>query len=120
MAFKLATALAFKNGIPQAKPVILEPIMTVHITVDEAYMGDIIGDLNKRRGRVLGMERVGKKQVIEAEVPQAEMFTYPADLRSITQGRGMFSMEFARYEETTKEVQDKIIADSKLQDEAKS
>ena len=119
MAFKLATALAFKNGIPQAKPVILEPIMTVHITVDEVYMGDIIGDLNKRRGRVLGMEHVGKKQVIEAEVPQAEMFTYPADLRSITQGRGSFTMEFARYEETTKEVQDKIIADSKLQEEAK-
>ena len=82
-------------------------------------MGDIIGDLNKRRGRVLGMEHVGKKQVIEAEVPQAEMFTYPADLRSITQGRDSFTMEFARYEETTKEVQDKIIADSKLQEEAK-
>ncbi len=112
MAFKTATILAFKEGIPKANPVIMEPIMALHITVDEAYMGDIIGDLNKRRGRVLGMEHKGGRQVIEAEVPMGEVFSYPTDLRSITQGRGSFTMELARYEETPKEVQDKIIEEA--------
>lgn len=114
MAFKMATSIAFKEGIPKANPVIMEPIMSVKITVDEVYMGDIIGDLNKRRGRVLGMEPIGKKQLIEAEVPMGEMFSYATDLRSMTQGRGTYTLEFARYEETPKDVQEKIIADSKL------
>ena len=117
MAFKTATQLAFKEGIPKANPVILEPIVSVHIVVDEAYMGDIMGDMNKRRGRVLGMEHSGKKQIIEAEAPMAEMFTYPADLRSMTQGRGSFTMEFARYEETSHDVMEKIIAESKKEEE---
>lgn len=113
MAFKMATSIAFKNGIPQAKPVILEPVSSVKITVDEAYMGDVIGDMNKRRGRVLGMTHQGKKQIIEAEVPTAEMFTYATDLRSMTQARGSFTMSFLRYEEVPRDVQEKIIAASK-------
>ena len=117
MAFKTATQLAFKEGIPKANPVILEPIVAVHIVVDEVYMGDIMGDMNKRRGRVLGMEHSGKKQIIEAEAPMAEMFSYPTDLRSMTQGRGTFTMEFVRYEETSRDVMDKIIADSKKDEE---
>ena len=113
MAFKMATSIAFKTGIPQAKPVILEPVSSVKITVDEAYMGDVIGDMNKRRGRVLGMTHQGKKQIIEAEVPTAEMFTYATDLRSMTQARGSFTMSFLRYEEVPRDVQEKIIAASK-------
>ena len=113
MAFKLATSIAFKTGIPQAKPVILEPVSSVRITVDESYMGDVIGDLNKRRGRVLGMTHQNKKQIIEAEVPSAEMFTYATDLRSMTQARGSFTMSFLRYEEVPRDVQEKIIAASK-------
>ena len=113
MAFKLATSIAFKNGIPQAKPVLLEPVNSVKITMDEAYMGDVIGDLNKRRGRVLGMTHQGKKQIIEAEVPAAEMFTYATDLRSMTQARGSFTMSFLRYEEVPRDVQEKIIAANK-------
>ena len=113
MAFKLATSIAFKNGIPQAKPVLLEPINEVKITVDENYMGDVIGDLNKRRGRVLGMTHQGKKQLIEAEVPAAEMFTYATDLRSMTQARGSFTMSFLHYEEVPRDVQEKIIAAGK-------
>ncbi len=113
MAFKLATSIAFKNGIPQAKPVLLEPINEVKITVDENYMGDVIGDLNKRRGRVLGMTHQGKKQLIEAEVPAAEMFTYATDLCSMTQARGSFTMSFLHYEEVPRDVQEKIIAAGK-------
>lgn len=112
MAFKLATSIAFKEGIPKCKPVIMEPIMSAKITVDEVYMGDIMGDMNKRRGRVLGMEHVGKKQVIEVEVPMGEMFSYTTDLRSMTQGRGSYTMEFARYEDCPRDVQDKIIAEA--------
>ena len=100
MAFKMATSIAFKDGIPKAKPVILEPIVAAHILVDEEYMGDIMGDMTKRRGRVLGMEHQGKKQLIDAEVPMSEMFNYPTELRSMTQGRGSYTMEFVRYEET--------------------
>lgn len=114
MAFKMATSTAFKEGIPQAKPVILEPIASVHILVDEAYMGDIMGDMTKRRGRVLGMEHQGNKQLIEAEVPMAEMFTYPTELRSMTQGRGSYTLEFARYEEASHDVMQKIIAESQI------
>ncbi len=112
MAFKMATSIAFKDGIPKAKPVIMEPIVAAHILVDEEYMGDIMGDMTKRRGRVLGMEAQGKKQLIDAEVPMSEMFNYPTELRSMTQGRGSYTMEFVRYEETSKDVMDKIIADS--------
>lgn len=113
MAFKVATTLAFKKGMEQAKPIILEPIATVKVLVPDDYMGDIIGDLNKRRGRVLGMTPVDGKQQIEAEVPMAEMFSYPTDLRSMTQGHGYFTMELDRYEEAPHEVQTKVIEESK-------
>ena len=101
MAFKIAAALAYKAGLPQANPVILEPIGSLKVTIPDSYTGDIIGDLNKRRGRVLGMNPAPSgTQIIEAEVPMAEMGSYAIDLRSMTQGRGSFTFEFVRYEET--------------------
>lgn len=115
MAFKMATNMAFKDGFMKAKPAILEPIAKVKVTVPDDYTGDVMGDMNKRRGRILGMEKVGKKQVISAEAPMAEMFKYSTDLRSMTQGRGEYTLEFDRYEEASKEVQDKIIAQRKAE-----
>lgn len=111
MAFKMATTVAFKDGLPKAKPVILEPIISVEITVPEKYTGDIMGDLNKRRGRILDMGPIGtgKSRVI-AEVPQSEMQRYPTDLRSMTRGRGSYTMKFERYDEAQADIQQKIIA----------
>jgi translation elongation factor EF-G len=100
MAFKLAAIIAFRKGVELAKPILLEPIVEVEITVPEAFMGDVIGDINGKRGRLLGMSAgSGKFQVIRAHVPQAEMMRYTIDLRSLTQGRGSFTMEFIQYEE---------------------
>lgn len=113
MAFKIATTVAFKKGMEEAKAIILEPIASINVIVPDDYMGDIIGDLNKRRGRVLGMVPAKGKQEIQAEVPMAEMFSYPTELRSMTGGRGYFTMEFNRYEEAPHEVQEKVILDSK-------
>ena len=110
-AFKMATIQAFKKGFMEAHPVLLEPIMSLKVTVPENYTGDIMGDLNKRRGRVLGMNPApGGKQVIEAEVPMSCLFGYCTDLRSITGGRGDYSYEFARYEQTPSDVQEKEVA----------
>ncbi len=114
MAFKVAASLAFKNGLAQAKPVLLEPIGRLHAKVPDSLMGDVIGDINKRRGRILGM---GSGEV-DAEVPVAEMFKYATDLRSMTQGRGRFSFEFARYEEAPANVAQKVIEESKANAEA--
>ena len=108
MAFKTAARIAYKQCI-NANPVLLEPIMHVEVTVPDEYMGDIIGDMNKRRGRILGMEPKNGKQVVTAEVPQAEMFKYATDLRSMTQAKGSFAMTFERYEEVPKLNADKII-----------
>ncbi|EMT38964.1 elongation factor G [Thermoanaerobacter thermohydrosulfuricus] len=113
MAFKIAASLAFKKGMEQANPVLLEPIMRVEVVVPEEYMGDIIGDLNKRRGRILGMESKDNLEVITAEVPLAEMNRYATDLRSLTQARGDFKMTFARYEEAPPNVSQKIIEERK-------
>lgn len=113
MAFKQATVMAFKEAFSQAKPSILEPIASVTVIVPDSYTGDVMGDINKRRGRILGMEKVNGKQNIMAEVPVAEMATYSTDLRSMTQGRGSYTLEFARYEEAPKDVQDKVIANRK-------
>ncbi|HCD09054.1 MAG: elongation factor G [Thermoanaerobacter sp.] len=113
MAFKIAASLAFKKGMEQANPVLLEPIMRVEVVVPEEYMGDIIGDLNKRRGRILGMESKDNLEVITAEVPLAEMNRYATDLRSLTQARGDFKMTFARYEEAPPNVAQKIIEERK-------
>lgn len=109
MAFKMAASMAFKEGVAKANPILLEPIMSVNVTVPENYMGDIMGDLNKRRGRIFGMETVNGKTVVKGEVPQAEMFKYATDLRSMTQGRGRFSMQFERYEEAPATTAQKIV-----------
>lgn len=109
MAFKMATSVAFKEGIPQAKPVILEPIEHVEVLIPDKYMGDIMGDITKRRGRILSMDAVGMKKCIVAEVPTAEMHKYATDLRSMTQSRGEYRHHFERYEEAPMEIQKKII-----------
>ncbi len=109
MAFKIAGSLAFKKAVAEANPVLLEPIMNVTVITPDEYMGDIMGDLNSRRGRVLGMDSEGKNQVIKAQVPLAEFLTYAPDLRSMTGGRGMFTMEFSRYDEVPAQIADKII-----------
>ena len=117
MAFKLAAGLAFRAGIKEAKPILLEPIMKLNIFVPDEYMGDIIGDINKKRGKVLGMEayKTGK-QVIHAEAPQAETFKYAIDLKAMTQGRGYFEMEFLRYDEVPAQLADKIIEEAKAEE----
>lgn len=113
MAFKVAASLAYKKGLIEAEPILLEPIMHVEIIVPEEYMGDIIGDINKKRGRVLGMEPFENKQKIIAEAPQAELFKYATDLRSMTQAKGSFIMNFERYQEVPGIEVDKIIANAK-------
>ena len=111
MAFKMATIQAFKKGFMEAHPVLLEPIVSLKVTVPDTYTGDIMGDLNKRRGRVLGMNPVSPgKQTIEADVPMMELFGYCTDLRSMTGGRGDYSYEFARYEQCPSDVQEKEVA----------
>lgn len=119
MAFKMAAKIAFKNGIEKAQPVLLEPIVNVEIEIPDAYMGDIIGDLNSKRGRVMGMEPVGKKQIVKAQVPLAEMSRYTIDLKSITQGRGKFRMETDHYEEVPAQDAEKVIAKAKQEKEQK-
>ncbi len=117
MAFKVAAGLAYKKGLVEATPVLLEPISLVEVYVPDNYMGDIIGDINKRRGRIMGMNpQDGGVQQVVAEVPAAEMFKYATDLRSMTQGRGYFKETFARYEEAPLSVSEKVIADSKRED----
>ncbi|MBZ4668660.1 MAG: fusA [Defluviitaleaceae bacterium] len=110
MAFKIAGSMAFKEAMKKGNPVLLEPIEKVDVTVPEEYMGDVIGDLNSRRGRIEGMEPRNGVQVIHAFVPLAEMFGYATDLRSKTQGRGVYSMEFHHYEPVPKSIQDKVVA----------
>lgn len=110
MAFKIAASMAFKEGCRKAKSVILEPIMRVEVTVPEEYMGDVIGDINSRRGRMEGMEARSGEQIIRGFIPLSEMFGYATDLRSKTQGRGTYAMEPSHYEEVPKSVLDTIIA----------
>jgi elongation factor G len=117
MAFKIAGSLAFKKAAEQANPVLLEPIMKVKIISPDEFMGDIMGDLNGRRGRVLGMDSAGKNQVINAEVPMAEFLTYAPDLRSMTGGRGIFTMEFSHYDEVPAQLSEKIIEKVKSKEE---
>ena len=114
IAFKTAAQLAYKAALPEASPVLLEPIGELKVTIPDSYMGDIIGDLNKRRGRVMGMNPTGNgDQVVEAEVPEAEMMTYAIDLRSMSQSRGSFTFHFVRYEECPPAAQEKAIAEAK-------
>ena len=110
MAFHIAGSMAFKEAMAKAAPVILEPIMKVEVTMPEEYMGDVIGDINSRRGRIEGMDDIGGGKMVKAYVPLAEMFGYSTDLRSRTQGRGNYSMFFEKYEQVPKSVQDKIIS----------
>lgn len=113
MAFKIAASLAFKKGMEAANPILLEPIMRVEVNIPEDYMGDVMGDMNKRRGRILGMEQLEDgSQLVIAEVPQAEMFQYTIDLRSMTQARGSFTMEFLRYEEVPANIAERIIEEA--------
>ncbi len=110
MAFHIAGSMAFKEAMQKASPVLLEPIMKVEVTMPEEYMGDVIGDLNSRRGRVEGMDDIGGGKIVKAYVPLAEMFGYATDLRSRTQGRGNYSMFFEKYEQVPKNVQEKVLA----------
>lgn len=112
-AFKIAGSMAFKNGAQKANPVLLEPYVKVEVTVPEEYMGDVIGDLNSRRGRIEGMEARNGAQVVNAFVPLSEMFGYSTDLRSKTQGRGNYSMEVSYYDEVPKNISDQIVAKNK-------
>ncbi|MDD4507312.1 MAG: elongation factor G [Eubacteriaceae bacterium] len=113
MSFKMAANLAYKKGMKEAIPVLLEPIYKLQITVPEAYMGDIMGDLNKKRGRIMGMEPTDDgKQVITAEAPLAELFKYATELRSMTQARGQFEMSFVRYEEAPAAITEKVVAEA--------
>ena len=110
MAFHIAGSLAFKEAMQKGNPVLLEPIMKVEVTMPEEYMGDVIGDINSRRGRIEGMDDIGGGKMVKAYVPLAEMFGYSTDLRSKTQGRGNYSMFFERYEQVPKNVQEKVLA----------
>ena len=115
----MAARLAYKAGIPQASPVLLEPVCSMKVVVPDSYMGDVIGDLNKRRGRIMGMNPIdGGKQEILAECPMAELSDYAITLRSMTQGRGSFVSAFERYDEAPVPVQEKVIAENKARLEA--
>lgn len=115
VAFVSAARLAYLDGMKKASPCILEPVMKMDITVPDGYLGDIMGDMNKRRGRILGTDTVDGNAVVTAEAPQAEILKYATDLRSMTQGRGSYVTEFVRYEEVPSNLQDKIIAEAKKQ-----
>ena len=118
IAFKLAAHIAFKKGMEMADPVLLEPIMKVKIIVPEQFMGDVLGDLNTKRARVLGMDQQKGNSIITAEAPLAEMQHYAADLRSMTQGRGYFTMEFERYDEVPSHIAQNIIEQAKKEEKS--
>ena len=111
MAFHIAGSMCFKEAMAKASPVLLEPIMKVEVTMPEEYMGDVIGDINSRRGRIEGMDDLGGGKIVHAYVPLAEMFGYSTDLRSKTQGRGNYSMFFEKYAQCPKSIQEKVIAE---------
>ena len=118
MAFKIAASLGFKDLASQANPIALEPIMSIEVVLPEEFLGDVIGDISSRRGKVLGTEVKGRSQVIRAQVPLAEVLRYAVDLESITGGRGHFTISFSSYEEVPSNLAEKIIADATVaQDE---
>jgi len=110
MAFKIAASMGFKEGVRHAGPVLLEPVMSVEVVVPEDYLGDVIGDLNARRGRIESIEARAGSQIVRSMVPLAEMFGYATDLRSRTQGRATYTMHFAQYEATPTAISEEIIA----------
>ena len=118
LSFRQAAQLATRKGISRRQPVLLEPIMDVEVRVPEQYMGDVNRDLNTRRGRVLGMDQADGLQVVRAHVPQAELFTYATELRSLTGGRGMFSAQLDHYEEVPSHVAQKVIDEHKKEEAA--
>jgi elongation factor G len=111
MAFKIAGSMAFKKGMEQAKPVLLEPIMEMEVIMPDDCVGDVIGDINSRRGRVLGVEPQAGSQALKAQVPMAEVLRYAPELRSMTSDRGLFTMEFSHYEEVPSNLTAKILAE---------
>jgi elongation factor G len=113
LAFKVAASMAFKDGFLKADPYVLEPIYTIDVLVPEEFMGDVMGDISSKRGRILGMDRDGHNQRIKAHVPLAELYKYSTTLRSFTQGRGIHTMEFSHYEEVPREIAEKIIEEAK-------
>jgi len=116
MAFKIAGSMGFKKGFQECRPTLLEPIVDIKIEIPDEYMGDVIGDLNSRRGRVLGMDKEGNNQIIRGQVPLAEILSYAPDLTSITSGRGTFSYEITRYDEVPAHLQEKVIAEAKKEE----
>ena len=111
LAFKVAGSLALKAAAARAKPILLEPVFAVEVVTPEEFMGDVIGDLNRRRGQVQGMEQRGNAQVISGFVPLAEMFGYATDLRSNTQGRATYTMQFERYDEVPPNIAERVVGD---------
>ena len=111
MAFHIAGSMAFKDGARKADPVLLEPIMNVEVEMPDEYLGDVMGNINRRRGMVTGTDMVNGLQVINAQIPLGEMFGYATDLRSLTQGRGTYNMEFSHYAEVPRNIADKIIGE---------
>jgi len=118
LAFQIAASIAFKKAFMNANPVLLEPIYEIEVKVPEEYMGSVIGDISSRRGKVIGMTAEGPYQVVKAYVPQKELYRYSSALRSLTQGRGIFTARFSHYEEVPKEIADKIIAEAQKHKEA--
>jgi elongation factor G len=118
MAFKIAAHSGFKEAMEKCRPTLLEPVMLSEVVVPEENMGDVMGDLNSRRGRIQGMNQKGSNQIIKVQVPLSEMLTYASTLKSLTAGRGSFSMEFLQYEEVPSQVQQKIVEEAKKAKEA--
>jgi elongation factor G len=113
MAFKIAASMGFRAGCQQCRPVILEPMMKVEVVTPEDYMGDVVGDLNRRRGKIMGMNDRGIAKVVDAEVPLSEMFGYSTSLRSMSQGRATYTMQFEQYDEVPKNIAEEIVASVK-------
>ena len=109
-SFQMAGSKGFKQAFMQAKPILLEPVMDLEVTIPEECTGDVIGDINQRRGRVLGVDAKGKNQIIKAQAPMSELLTYAPDLRSITSGRGSFTMEYSHYDEVPAQLAEKVVA----------
>ena len=109
-SFQMAGSKGFKKAFLAAKPILLEPVMNLEVTIPEECTGDVIGDINQRRGRVLGVDAKGKNQVIKAQAPMSELLTYAPDLRSITSGRSSFAMEYSHYDEVPSQLAEKIVA----------
>jgi elongation factor G len=117
MAFKIASIMAFKKGVRDASPIFLEPIMKIEIVVPEDHVGDVIGDLNGRRGRILGVEGKGHNQVVKANVPMAEVLRYAPDLISMTGGKGSFALEYSHYEEVPANIAERMVAEAQKEKE---